>query len=67
LLAREYAGSRLRVNCYNPDKTRTSLQVHAYPAADDYDHLPNSEYHVDAFLYLMSDASETNGEIFTPV
>jgi NAD(P)-dependent dehydrogenase (short-subunit alcohol dehydrogenase family) len=34
LLAREYAGSSLRINCYNPGKTRTSLQVRAYPAAD---------------------------------
>jgi hypothetical protein len=65
LLAREYAFSRLRVNCYNPDKARTSLQVRAYHAADDYDHLPNPEDHVDAFLYPMSDASKTNGEIFS--
>jgi hypothetical protein len=64
LLAREYAFCRLRVNGYNPDKARTSLQVRAYPAADDYDHLPNPEDHGDAFLYPMSDASETIGEIF---
>jgi hypothetical protein len=50
LLAREYAGSRRRVNCCNPGNTRISLQVRDYPAADDYDHLPNPEDHVDTFL-----------------
>jgi NAD(P)-dependent dehydrogenase (short-subunit alcohol dehydrogenase family) len=66
LLAREYAGSSLRINCYNPGKTRTSLQVRAYPAADDNDRLPSPQEHVDAFLYLMSDDCDENGEIFTP-
>lgn len=66
LLAREYAGSDLRINCYNPGKTRTKLQVRAYPAADDNDSLPNPEDHLDAFLYLMSDACQANGEIFSP-
>jgi NAD(P)-dependent dehydrogenase (short-subunit alcohol dehydrogenase family) len=66
LLAREFAGSQLRINCYNPGKTRTPLQVRAYPAADDNDQLPNPQDHVDAFLYLMSDACGESGEIFTP-
>jgi len=66
LLAREYAGSGLRINCYNPGKTRTSLQVRAYPAADENDHLPNPQDHLDAFLYLMSDACDANGQTFTP-
>ena len=66
LLAREYAGSRLRINCYNPGKTRTSLQIRAYPAADDNDQLPIPQDHVDAFLYLMSDACDANGQTFTP-
>lgn len=66
LLAREYAGSSLRINCYNPGKTRTALQIRAYPAADDNDQLPNPQDHVDAFLYLMSDDCNDSGEIFTP-
>ena len=66
LLAREYAGGQLRINCYNPGKTRTPLQVRAYPAADDNDQLPNPQDHVDAFLYLMSDDCDDNGQIFAP-
>ncbi len=66
LLAREYAGSPLRINCYNPGKTRTPLQIRAYPAADDNDKLPLPQDHVDAFLYLMSDACDENGQVFTP-
>jgi NAD(P)-dependent dehydrogenase (short-subunit alcohol dehydrogenase family) len=66
LLAREYADRGLRINCYNPGKTRTPLQVRAYPAADDNDQLPGPESHVDAFLYLMSDACDANGETFSP-
>ena len=65
LLAREYAGSALRVNCYQPGKTRTALQVRAYPAADENDHLPLPQDHVDAFLFLSSDECDDNGEIFT--
>jgi NAD(P)-dependent dehydrogenase (short-subunit alcohol dehydrogenase family) len=57
LLAREYAGSGLRINCFNPGKTHTALQVRAYPAADENDHLPSPNVHVDSFLYLMRDAS----------
>ena len=66
LLAREYAGSNLRVNCFNPGKTRTSLQIRAYPAADDNDKLPVPQDHVDTFLYLMSPATNENGQIFSP-
>ncbi len=65
LLAREYAGSPLRINCYNPGKTHTPMQVRAYPAADDNDQLPKPQDHVDALLYLMSDSCDSNGEIFT--
>ena len=65
LLAQEYAGSNLRVNCFNPGKTRTSLQLRAYPAADENEGLPSPQDHIDTFLYLMSDASTENGEIFT--
>ncbi len=66
LLAREYEGSNLRVNCFNPGKTRTALHVRAYPAADANDQLPTPEHHIDTFLYLMSDEAHENGENFTP-
>jgi NAD(P)-dependent dehydrogenase (short-subunit alcohol dehydrogenase family) len=64
LLAREYAGSNLRINCFNPGKTRTALHLRAYPAADVNDQLPTPEDHIDTFLYLMSDEAQENGEIF---
>lgn len=66
LLAREYDGGALRVNCYNPGKTRTALQLRAYPAADENDNLPLPDEHANAFLYLLSEACDANGEIFTP-
>ena len=66
LLAREYDGSDLRINCFNPGKTRTALQLRAFPAADDNDQLPGPEAHLDTFLYLMSDLSTENGETFSP-
>jgi NAD(P)-dependent dehydrogenase (short-subunit alcohol dehydrogenase family) len=66
LLAGEYDGGSLRANCFNPGKTRTALQLRAFPAADDNDALPLPEDHVDTLLYLMSDLSTENGEIFTP-
>ena len=64
LLAREYQGSNLRVNCIKPGKTRTALQIRAYPAAGGNDLLPTPEHHVNSFLYLMSDDSNENGETF---
>jgi len=66
LLAREYEGSNLRINCFNPGKTRTGLQVRAYPAADINDRLPTPEQHINTFLYLMSDQLSENGEVFDP-
>jgi len=66
LMAREYEGSNLHVNCFNPGKTRTSLQIRAYPAADNNDQLPLPEDHVDTFLYLMSATANENGQIFSP-
>ena len=65
LLAREYDGTNIRVNCFNPGKTRTSLQLRAYPAADENERLPSPQDHVDTFLYLMSDLSTENGATFT--
>jgi len=64
LLANEYAGGNLRFNCVNPGKTRTALQLRAFPAADDNDELPRPEERTAVFLYLMSDASDENGELF---
>ncbi|MDH3632283.1 MAG: SDR family NAD(P)-dependent oxidoreductase [Gammaproteobacteria bacterium] len=64
LLAREYEGSNLRINCFNPGKTRTALHLRAYPAADVNDQLPTPEHHIDTFLYLMSDEVHENGELF---
>jgi NAD(P)-dependent dehydrogenase (short-subunit alcohol dehydrogenase family) len=64
LLAREYEGSNLRINCFNPGKTRTALHMRAYPAADVNDQLPTPEHHIDTFLYLMSNGADENGEIF---
>lgn len=66
LLAREYEGSSVKVNCFNPGKTRTALQVRAYPAADDNDELPLAESHVDTLLYLLSEQCTENGVTFTP-
>ena len=64
LLAREYDGSNLRVNCVNPGKTRTALQLQAFPAADDNDRLPAPEDRIRPFLYLLSDDSGENGAVF---
>lgn len=66
LLAREYEDSNLFVNCFNPGKTRTAIQMRAFPAADDNDQLPQPQDHVDTFLYLMSSAASENGQVFTP-
>jgi len=65
LLAREYTDSALRVNCFNPGKTRTALQLRAFPAADENESLPLPEELAEVFLYLMSDAADAHGEIFS--
>ena len=66
LLASEYCGTNLHVNCVNPGKTRTGLQLRAFPAADENDSLPLPEEFTDIFVYLMSDALRENGEEFKP-
>ena len=66
LLASEYEGSNLRVNCVNPGRTRTALQLRAYPAADINERLPTPEHHINTFLYLASDQADENGEVFGP-
>ena len=66
LLAAEFEGSPLHVNCVNPGKTRTTFQISAFPAAHDNASLPTPEDHVDMFLYLMSDELQENGNCFSP-
>ncbi len=65
LLAAEYEGSSLHVNWVNPGKTRTALQLSAFPAADN-NLLPVPADHVKLFLYLMSNELNENGDSFTP-
>ncbi len=62
LLAAEYEGSGLRVNCFDPGQTRTGLQVRAFPAADN-DSLPPPEAHARALLYLFDPALELHGAL----
>jgi NAD(P)-dependent dehydrogenase (short-subunit alcohol dehydrogenase family) len=66
LLAAEYKGSPLHVNCVNPGKTKTTFQISAFPAADDNASLPSPEDHVNLFLYLMSSGLTENGACFYP-
>ena len=63
LLAAEFEGSSLHVNWVNPGKTRTALQLSAFPAADN-NLLPVPADHAKLFLYLMSDELEENGDSF---
>lgn len=65
LLAAEFEGSSLHVNWVNPGKTRTALQLSAFPAADNT-LLPVPADHAKLFLYLMSDELEENGDSFAP-
>lgn len=60
LLAAEYEGTRLHVNCFAPGPTRTGLQVRAFPAADN-ERLPPPGAHARALLYLFDPALELNG------
>jgi NAD(P)-dependent dehydrogenase (short-subunit alcohol dehydrogenase family) len=66
LLAAEFEGSSLHVNCVNPGRTKTSLQISAFPAANDNESLPAPDDHVIMFLYLMSDELSENGACFYP-
>ncbi len=66
LLAKEYEGSNLHVNCINPGKTRTGLHLPAFPAAEENEPLPGSEVHVDMFLYLVSNFLKGQGMCFQP-
>ncbi len=64
LLAAEFEGSTIHINSFNPGKTRTGLQVRAYPAAESNKDLPAPESHADVFLYCMSRMCEQNGVTF---
>lgn len=66
LLANEYEGSSLHVNCVNPGKTKTGLHLRAYPAADVNATLAGPEVHVDTFLHLMNEGLNENGKCFQP-
>jgi len=66
LLANEYEGSSVHVNCVNPGKTKTGLHLRAYPAADINETLAGPEVHVNMFLYLMSENLNDNGKCFQP-
>ena len=66
LLAKEYEGTSLHINCINPGKTKTGLHLRAFPAADENENLPGPERHTDLFLYLMSEQLMYNGVCITP-
>ena len=67
ILAAEYEGSNIHVNCINPGKTRTPLQIRAFPAADENDSLPIPEDHLPMFLYLASGELTSNGTTYSPL
>ncbi len=60
LLAAEYEGTSLRVNCFAPGATRTGLQTRAFPAADNAS-LPAPDTHARTLLYLFDPALELHG------
>ena len=64
LLSNEYQDSNLCVNCFDPGKTRTAMQLRAFPAADENDNLPLPDDHLNTFLYLMSTQLTENGAVF---
>ncbi len=62
VMAAEYAGSPVRVNCINPGATRTSMRARAYPG-EDANQLQTPADLMWLYLYLMSDDSLTvNGK-----
>ena len=56
VMADEYAGSSIRVNCINPGATRTAMRAKAYPG-EDHMSLKTPEDLMWLYLYLMADAS----------
>ncbi|MFT5504909.1 MAG: NAD(P)-dependent dehydrogenase (short-subunit alcohol dehydrogenase family) [Gammaproteobacteria bacterium] len=63
-IAAEVEGSAVHVNRVNPGKTRTALQLRAFPAADDNDQLPVPSDFNNQFIYLLSDQNSSNGQLF---
>ena len=65
-LAAEFDETSIKVNCYNPGKTKTAIQLNAYPASDLNETLPGPEDHVDNLLFIMSNELQSNGKCFRP-
>ncbi|WP_214000129.1 YciK family oxidoreductase [Arsukibacterium sp.] len=62
VMADEYAGSSIRVNCINPGATRTAMRAKAYPGEDPMS-LKTPEDLMWLYVFLMADASiAVNGE-----
>lgn len=57
VLADEYQGTTLRVNCINPGGTRTSMRAHAFPQ-EDPNLLKTPADIMPTYLYLMGDDSQ---------
>jgi NAD(P)-dependent dehydrogenase (short-subunit alcohol dehydrogenase family) len=62
-IAAEVEGSTVHVNRVYPGKTRTALQLRAFPAADDNDRLPVPGDFRNQFIYLLSDLNSANGQL----
>jgi len=65
-IAAEYEGSNIHINCFNPGKTNTALQIRAFPAADGNQELPLPGDHTKVFLYLVSDKLKETGACYLP-
>lgn len=62
IMADEYSGSSIRVNCINPGATRTSMRAKAYPGEDPAT-LKTPADLMWLYVYLMSDDSiSVNGQ-----
>ncbi|KKO44056.1 3-oxoacyl-ACP reductase [Arsukibacterium ikkense] len=62
VMADEFAGSSIRVNCINPGATRTAMRAKAYPGEDPM-RLKTPAELMWLYLYLMADASiDVNGQ-----
>lgn len=62
VMADEYSGSSIRVNCINPGATRTSMRAKAYPG-EDPSTLKTPADLMWLYVYLMSDDSiSVNGQ-----
>ena len=64
ILADELESKQIQVNAVNPGPIRTRFRTMAYPA-EDMRKLTKPEEITDAFVYLLSDAVNDTGKIFT--